>query len=394
MNSYIYNKSNKESMYHMLKDIDSPIAELYKGSYPKGNEISNFLSTFLSSQVMKNYVIADNMKLLEAQALLNWIYKTFRTTDERLEATTELAELLKEKYKLEGEIRVAQGIAYLSSQVELNFISSINEFCYMIEDIHKLGKSIFYRGHSEANYILIPSLMRRQSWLQNERKMYNEILIKSPESFREMKHHLDYLVEMQHYGLPTRLLDITTNPLVALYFACEYHPNLFGEIVVFSVEDCDIKYHKSDTVSILASLPMFEYEKQQEIYRYATDKLLSTEEFNEKVHHLLHEIRSEKPEFKDEILQEDLLRNLVVLPVKNNNRILKQDGAFIICGLSEDYKHLDINKLRYEGSNGKKQIFLINNKQKLLDLLNAFSINKAALFPEIDDVADYIRSKY
>ena len=42
-----------------------------------------------------------------------------------------------------------------------------------------------------------------------------------PRDFSECKSALDYLVQMQHYGLPTRLLDVTTNPLVALYFACQ-----------------------------------------------------------------------------------------------------------------------------------------------------------------------------
>jgi hypothetical protein len=394
MNLYISNKISKESMQQMLKKIDSPFIELYKGSYPKRDDITNNLNEFLKSQVMQDYGKTDNMELVEAQALINWIYKSLRNVDARVEATMELMQLLKDKYQLLDKIKISKGIAYLNSQVELNFISSIEGFCKNIGEMQALGKTIFYRGHADANYILVPSLMRKQSWLYNERRMYNELLIKSPENFRKMKSHLEYLVEMQHYGLPTRLLDITTNPLVALYFACENQPDSFGEIVVFSVDDCDIKYHQSDTISILASLPMFEYEKQQEMFKYADDKSLTQEEFNKNIQRLLHEVKTEKPAFKDEIVKKDLLRNLVVLPLKNNNRILKQDGAFILCGLSRDYKHLDINELRYKGFNGMKQIFIVENKQELLDLLNAFSINKSTLFPEIDDVADYIKSKY
>jgi len=39
---------------------------------------------------------------------------------------------------------------------------------------------------------------------------------------------------MQHYGIPTRLLDITSNPLVALFFACIEFPKVDGEVIFFS----------------------------------------------------------------------------------------------------------------------------------------------------------------
>lgn len=381
-------------MQQKLKNVHSPFFELYRTTYPRTDNISKVLKDFFNSKRMVSYKNIDDMKLVEAQALILWFYKSLPTVDARLEATEELMRLLIKKYDLPGEVKVAKGIAYINTKVELNFLASIENFCTYIKEISSLGRTIFYRGHEEANYILIPSLMRKQSWLVNERKMYNELIINCPKNFENMKSHLEYIVEMQHYGLPTRLLDITANPLVALYFACKNNPEAYGEIVVFSIEDSDIKYSQSDTVSILASLPLFEYEKQQEIYKDATNPKLTQEQFNKKIERLLHEVKTEKPAFKDQVIKEDLLHSLVVLPLKNNKRILKQDGAFILCGLSKDYRNLDINDLRYKDQNGKRQLFIIENKNKFLESLNAFSINQATLFPEIDDVADYIKSKY
>ena len=98
--------------------------------------------------------------------------------------------------------------------------------------------------------------MRKRAWLQNENRMYFDTIIECPSSFEKCSNRLDYLVEMQHYGLPTRLLDITRNPLVALYFACIGNLDKRGEIIVFNVNEKQVKYPQSDTVSILSCLPL------------------------------------------------------------------------------------------------------------------------------------------
>ena len=206
--------------------------------------------------------------------------------------------------------------------------------------------------------------------------------------------HLDYLVEMQHYGLPTRLLDITRNPLVALYFACIGNLDKRGEIIVFNVNEKQEKYPQSDTVSILSCLPLLQYEEKEILRKQVYDSSISNDRFNKSALHLLQAVKQEKIAFQDNILKQDVTDCFFVQAEKKNNRIVKQDGAFIICGLVTEDNNI-LNGYRYF-ENGKKQIWVIESRSKkcLIDELNHLSINRAQLFPEIQDVTEHIKIKY
>ncbi len=106
---------------------------------------------------------------------------------------------------------------------------------------------------------------------------------------------------------------------------------------------------------------------------------------------MIQEVRLEKPAFHAGIKREDVLGSYIVCALKDNNRIVKQAGAFILCGLSADRNAL--GKFRCK-VNGRTVVILLRKKQQILDELERYSINRATLFPEIECVAEYLRAKY
>lgn len=136
-----------------------------------------------------------------------------------------------------------------------------------IEKFHKYftkdNKNYFYRGVSNSKYELIPALGRidllpenRQDQNLNE---VEETLIKNfkrrarPFYKSVTDDEWELLAIAQHHGLPTRLLDWTRNPLVALYFAVESNPNVDGAVYVYKKEakvasDLKKKYEKPSQI--------------------------------------------------------------------------------------------------------------------------------------------------
>lgn len=279
----------------------------------------------------------------------------------------------------------------------------------IIQDNNKIQnrseRKLFYRGHYSTQYLLLPSVFREKYGKKGGEKedyFYHEIMVQCPQYFQYTS-HLDKLVTMQHYDCPTRLLDITSNPLVALFFACKNfscqkcESTEFGKVLVFAVSPNDVVYSDSDRALLLSCLPRFSYAEKKELYKIATASI-SSDKFTQKkggssyvdniVERFYHEISTETPSFKREIKPIDILKPLFVQPNKTNGRILKQDGAFIISGLSKDSREAEdkLNTLVYK-------TIIIKNQKGILQELNRLGINEATLFPEVDKVAEYLKGQ-
>lgn len=80
-------------------------------------------------------------------------------------------------------------------------------------------KKFWYRGHEKDYYTLTPSLFRyRQSEEKEEKlfQLYRQLILQES---NQRNNDWEMLFEMQHYGVPTRLLDWTEVLGIAVYFA-------------------------------------------------------------------------------------------------------------------------------------------------------------------------------
>src|SRR3990167_76047 len=103
-------------------------------------------------------------------------------------------------------------------------IESLDEFLKRpLWDSH----TMIFRGVSQASYELTPSIARvpakdTASRFEFEEEIFEEFQSRAIPYLRyEPKTKIEWLFLAQHYGIPTRLLDWTTNPLVALFFATQ-----------------------------------------------------------------------------------------------------------------------------------------------------------------------------
>ena len=138
-------------------------------------------------------------------------------------------------------------------------IKNIKEFLEEIENLES-NNNLFFRGHEDETYLLEPGVYRKdnttkKNLIEHEDVIYREVISKAPQDFVG-KNTLESLALMQHYGVPTRILDLTESALVALYFACSNSKNddKNGEVIVFDIPTESVKYYNSDRVTILANL--------------------------------------------------------------------------------------------------------------------------------------------
>lgn len=344
------------------------------------NKIKKYLENRKKMYIIDWDCFFYNIKKNDANKLIDYL---------RLQKIIETynIEILEDLKKIESDEKRSKNI-----EKQLIEKSKITKFDY------------YYRGVYDINYRFLPSAMRDKNSngdtrFGKESKYYHYIKAHCPEQFQS-KSHLDTLVRMQHYDCPTRLLDITRNPLVALYFACKNYgcekcsKSDYGCVYIFCNPEKDLLFSDSDKAIVISCLARFDLEEQQGIYKRCIEKIKTdgvngnfSESKSDYISKLYHEIETEIS-FEKKLKAADVIENYYVQPNLSNSRIKLQSGLFILPGLKSSQDE-------YEASL-KKEIRVqikISNQDSILKELDALNINEASLFPEIDKVAKYYVDK-
>ena len=259
-----------------------------------------------------------------------------------------------------------------------------------------------FRGQRDSSWPNVAGIFRPdlKELLNNEKRAVRDLISVQPHEFASDETMFDKLVRMQHFGLPTRLLDVSLNALVALYFATDPGPGggipSDGTVTAFAIQPEREKYFDSDTVSCIANLANMTSEEKTEINRLRRNlkgdisSASNIKKFNKyDVVQRLHQfIRSEKPYFQPIINPIDLFVPYYVHPKMSNRRILAQSGAFILYGIDEPKIYLP------DRIDPKPFIVPKDEKSTIRKALENIGINQSTLFPEIDKAAARIKNQY
>ncbi|MCJ8293328.1 MAG: FRG domain-containing protein [Colwellia sp.] len=168
----------------------------------------------------------------------------------------------------------------------------------------------------------------------------------------------------QHYGLPTNLIDFTTDPKIALYFACSR--DYEKDAVIYMT---DIYEHVDISAYMLINGQ----------YRVCNDdgSIMSTGEINEVAIKHGTEIQQNSSDLITPIINQ--------LDVEINARIQNQSGAFVYNGQDHPF---DLNMYCSSSSTDHfgRQAFIIKSELKdgILNWLNCeFGINKSFIYPPV-----------
>ena len=258
-------------------------------------------------------------------------------------------------------------------------INSLQEFIELIDSFHSNPENpIWYRGIGNENvHKLLPSLYRHKGFstfpefFALERTILNRFKERSvPFLDNKVSDDWENLFLMQHFGVPTRLLDWSENPFVGLFFALTTQQRE--------------KDPKPDA-AIWALLPDA---WNQWAFKHVTYRGGPLSVFNKLV-----AVYSPNPENSDM----PPANQAAILGIHNSPRIVAQRGVFTISGsniesIEDTFAAIRSEDIREETL--RKITIPASRVEDLLNRLTAIGYSESVIFPDLEGLAREIKRTY
>ena len=265
-----------------------------------------------------------------------------------------------------------------------------------LNELAKTGGYVF-RGYGKQDEML-PNIIRKGKFVDIEDKLLKDFE-KYGSSYFQATTPIDFMSYAQHFGLPTRLLDFTHNPFIALSFAI-YSPKSNARYSV--PEDKEyyyVRYASLDDNLCAPSIPLREDIYNNKLTR--TDSLAvracqciesMTDLFGKNVmNRSVWALDGFKDSIDATVNKQDKIRNHAILfvdPNQSNQRIIMQQGLFMFPYTLNKEEHLKI-------LNNNSYYIMIHKdlRNELIQYLDTLGYNTFRLMPDLCSICEAVKRR-
>jgi len=281
-------------------------------------------------------------------------------------------------------------------------ITSLGDFIKEIMNLQGFNNATayfqWYRGHAGLNWELIPKIQRsftsndEEELFRSERYLTNDFQARAsvlPTAIPKprLNEYASWLTLMQHYGLPTRLLDWSRSPLVALYFAVNEKSSWDKDACIWVLSPG--RLNLSEHLEKPTLLNNKEYENSY-IYNMAHNTITTMIYTAFRRWELSDNPDAITPDDKKFNHRFNTLKGKIAAcyPTEADSRVYNQYSVFTV--------HNSLRKLTdfCDDSTLKRLTIPRENKKTLLRELSICGITQSYVFPDFENLASVIKDYY